>query len=177
MVQLSAIRERLWYSNPWLKRMLMPSDINVIGRQCDRASMWSDINVIGHPYDGASMWSSINVISINVIGHQFDRASMWSASMWSGINVIGHQCDRASMWSRNNVIGHQCDRRWRVTKKPPWACILEGYIIWHVWRLMVDEIARYSVIMKTKLYKCDWLLNPHSALPHISLINGSSGNR
>ena len=95
VVQVSVIRESLWYSDPWGKRMR----INVIGHQCDRASMWSGINVMGHQCDGASMGPGINVI-----GHQCDRASMWL-----GINVIGHQFDRASMWSGIHVIRHQCD--------------------------------------------------------------------
>ena len=81
-------------------------------------------------------------------------------------DAIRHQFDWASMWSGINVIADGIS-----PKSRPRACILEGYKIWHVWRSMVDEIARNSVIMKTKLYNCDWLLNPHSALPHIPLIN------
>ena len=73
VVQVNVIRESLWYSNPWRKRMLMPSGINVMGHQCDGASMWSGINVTGHQCDRASMW-----LGIIVIGHQCDRASMWS---------------------------------------------------------------------------------------------------
>ena len=83
----------------------MWSGINVIGHQCDRASMWLGINVIGHQCDRASMWSRKFNIFLYLFQNVYTIAKLSRHSSIHGVKTMSRLCAIYRRWRQDQRLG------------------------------------------------------------------------